>query len=67
MIIESDNLVFIVEQAKDNNEGNLVKAVRSEFTDDWIIFSENEYGELSINQITEMEFQERYGKIPSNC
>jgi hypothetical protein len=64
MIVESENLVYVVESPNDNNEGDLVKAVRSEFTDEWLIFSENEYGELNIESITEMELHGRYGELP---
>jgi hypothetical protein len=64
MIIESDNIVYIVENVSEDNEGNVVKAIRSDCTDEWLVFSENEYGELNIESITDMEFSERYGELP---
>ncbi len=64
MIVESESMLFAVQNPNENDEGDLIKAVRSEFTDEWLVFSENEYGEWKIESITEMELNERYGELP---
>jgi hypothetical protein len=66
MIIESDDMVLTLEQPSEQNEGRTVKAVHSAYCDEWIVFTENEYGELSIKLMVEMELEEEYGPFPTD-
>lgn len=66
MIIESDEIVYSLQDPPGKEDLMTVRAIRSAYSDEWIIFTENEYGELDINLISEAELIEQNGEIPKD-
>ena len=67
MITESDNIIFLLERIKvDHLEKETVRAIPSAFSDEWIVITENDYGELTIERFTELELVEEFGPIPTD-
>ncbi|MFA7218945.1 MAG: hypothetical protein WC119_00270 [Synergistaceae bacterium] len=66
MIIESDEVIYSLQDPPDKDEQITVRAIRSAYSDEWIIFTENDYGELDISLISEAELVEQNGEIPKD-
>ena len=60
MIVESDKIVLILEEEPDN----VVKAIPMSFSDEWMIISEDEYGDYEIKTMNKVEMEVEYGEIP---
>ena len=60
MIVESDKTVLILEEEPDN----VVKAIPMSFSDEWMIISEDEYGDYEIKTMNKVEMEVEYGEIP---
>ena len=59
MIIEADDPVLIL--SKDTDV--VIKAIPSSFSDEWIVVTEDEYGEISIESMTKTQIENEYGEI----
>lgn len=67
MIIELDDSVYMFENKTytlDEAE-RTTRFVRSLYNEDeWIVFSEDEYGDLTIKMMTETDLVETFGNLP---
>ena len=62
MIIESDDQVFEL----DRNRGTIVKAIPSAFMDEWIVITEDEFGDVLVKSMTAIQMVEEYGEFPTD-
>ena len=61
MIVESDKCIFILDEKGDE----ITYAITSNFSDEWIVIKEDEYGDIFTRLMTKVELEEEYGKIPT--
>lgn len=67
MIIEIDDSVYMFENKTYtlDSTDRVTKFVRSLYNEDeWIVFSEDEYGDLTIKMMTETDLVETFGNLP---
>ena len=63
MIIESDDTVYVVDRQDEQFDG-IIKAIKCTYGDEWIVFMEDEYGEVTSEMMTERQLEEEFGSIP---